>query len=282
MRFFSPAKVNLFFRVLRKRDDGYHDIASLYQAIDLCDTLYIQLSHQDHLFCDHPSLRTDDSNLVLKAVQLFRKKTGLSFHVKIELYKLIPLEAGLGGGSSNAATTLWALNCLTGYPVSTSDLASWSGELGSDVPFFFSQGTAYCTGKGDLFKSLANLSFLSGKKLWIAKPSYGLSTPSVYKACDLSLFPSRDPEMILTDFMEGRPQYFNDLEFPAFSLKPELKILRQTLLSLGFLSVTLTGSGTAFFCLGPLTLKPRLDDIEFYETKPLSRDEGHWYKTIAV
>lgn len=156
MILFSPAKINLFFRVLKKRDDGYHEIASLYQAIDLGDTLNITLNECDELSCSDPSLQTDESNLVLKAAALFRKKTALALYIKVHLHKQIPIQAGLGGGSSNAATTLWALNKLANCPASFQDLALWSCELGSDVAFFFSKGAAYCTGRGELFSSLDN------------------------------------------------------------------------------------------------------------------------------
>ncbi len=275
MLLFSPAKVNLFFRVLNKRADGYHEIASLYQAIDLGDTLEVSLSDKDELSCDHPSLPTDSTNLILKATRLFRQKTGLSLYAKIHLHKQIPLEAGLGGGSSNAATTLWALNLLAGSPASLDDLALWSGELGSDISFFFSTGTAYCTGRGEIFKTIPDFALL--RKLWIAKPSYGLSTPTVYKACTPSIFPSRDPEEALSQHVQGQPYYFNDLEIPAFQLKPELATLKKDLLALGFSHVTMTGSGTAFFCLGAPTLQPQLPGIAFYETQPLSRKDHCWY-----
>src|ERR1700733_15970617 len=109
----SPAKLNLFLRIVRRRPDGYHDLASLFQTVSLADTLHFSLSERDQLTCTDPALLTDHTNLVLKAVDLFRKKTGLSFGLKIHLEKHIPYQSGLGGGSSNAATTLWALNQLT-------------------------------------------------------------------------------------------------------------------------------------------------------------------------
>lgn len=279
MFLFSPAKVNLFFRVLGKRADGYHEIASLYQAIDLGDTLEIELSDKDKLSCNHPFLPTNASNLILKAAHLFRQKTGLSLYTNIHLHKQIPMEAGLGGGSSNAATTLWALNTLAGHPASMDDLAAWSGELGSDISFFFSTGTAYCTGRGEVFKTIQDFSFSPAYKLWIAKPSYGLSTQVVYKACTPLLFPPRDPQQALSQLLKRQPCYFNDLEIPAFQLMPKLATLKQDLLDLGFSHVTMTGSGTAFFCLGTPSLKPHLSGIEFYETQPLLRKEHCWYKT---
>lgn len=282
MIFFSPAKINLFFRVLEKKDDGYHEIASLYQAINLGDTLHVELSDQDELTCTHSLLTTNDSNLVLKAARLFRQKTALPIYAKIHLDKQIPMEAGLGGGSSNAATTLWALNFLSGSPVSSHDLALWGRELGSDVSFFFSRGSAYCTGRGEKFDSLKDFFLPIAGKLWIAKPIYGLSTPVVYQACRPSLFPLRDPKEALSCFLKGQPHYFNDLEIPAFHLMPQLASLKQNLIDLGFSSVTLTGSGTAFFCFAPPSLIPELPGIEFYETHPISREDHLWYKTPQI
>ncbi len=110
---FSPAKINLFLRIMGKRPDGYHELASLFQAIGLGDTLTFTLTPQDSLTCSDPSLPCNDSNLIIKALHLFRRKTNLHIPVTIHLEKHIPTQAGLGGGSSNAATTLGALNTLT-------------------------------------------------------------------------------------------------------------------------------------------------------------------------
>jgi 4-diphosphocytidyl-2-C-methyl-D-erythritol kinase len=137
MRFFSPAKLNLFFRVLYKREDQYHEIASLFQAVSLGDFLSIEMSEEDVLSCNDLSLLCDRSNLIMKALDLFRKKTGIKIAVKVHLEKNIPLQSGLGGGSSNAATTLWGLNELCGRPASLRQLQNWSSEIGSDIPFFF-------------------------------------------------------------------------------------------------------------------------------------------------
>ncbi|MES2198630.1 MAG: hypothetical protein V4489_00475, partial [Chlamydiota bacterium] len=114
LSFLSPAKINVFFKVLRKREDGFHEISSLYQAITLFDTLQIRLSAKDEFTCSDPSLSLDHTNLVNKALNLFRKKTGSSDQFSIHLDKKIPMQAGLGGGSSNAATALWAFSKLLG------------------------------------------------------------------------------------------------------------------------------------------------------------------------
>jgi 4-diphosphocytidyl-2-C-methyl-D-erythritol kinase len=273
MRYFSPAKLNLFFRVLRRREDGFHEIASLYQAINLGDFLEIELADRDQLTCTDPRLPTDGKNLVLKATDLFRRKTGLAVHAKIHLEKRVPIESGLGGGSSNAATTLWALNELAGKPASLEDLIDWSGEIGSDLSFFFSQGTAYCTGRGEIIQPLPSLPQL---ELCVAKPHYGLSTPLVYKNCKIDLLPPRDPEAALSDFFKGTPTYFNDLEVPAFHLIPGLAHVKERLLSTGYEHVTMTGSGTAFFCMGSVP-QPSFQDLRFYPTKFLSRNAHSWY-----
>ena len=140
MRFFSPAKVNIFFRTLAKRGDGYHDIASLYTAVDYGDFLDISFAEGDCFSCSNSCLKTDASNLVMRALAIFRQRLQNDAPVAIHLEKQIPMQTGLGGGSSNAATTLWGLNELFGYPFSLNALIEMGASLGSDVPFFFSSG----------------------------------------------------------------------------------------------------------------------------------------------
>lgn len=269
----SPAKINLFLRVIKRRPDGYHDLASLFQAVSLYDTLHFSLAAQDELTCNQTAIPTDSSNLVLKAADLFRRKTGLKFGLKVHLEKQIPAEAGLGGGSSNAATTLWALNQLHGQPANLNDLISWSGEIGSDITFFLSQGTAYCTGRGEILQAMEAL---PNQDLWIVKPPEGLSTPFVFKSLDVARIPVRDPLMVLDNFYLGKPDYFNDLEETAFELKPPLKNLKIRLLNEGFEKVVMTGTGTAFFCLGAKKM-PLMDGILAYKVHFVQRQPNQWY-----
>jgi 4-diphosphocytidyl-2-C-methyl-D-erythritol kinase len=261
--FSSPAKVNLFFQVLNRRADGYHEIFSLYQTITLKDQLWISLSSQDQLTCTDPHLACDGSNLIIKAILKYREKTGFTSPVSIHLEKKIPIQSGLGGGSGNAATTLFALNTLNPYPVSEQELCAWAGEFSSDAPFFFSTGTAYCKGKGEIIESLPPPEPL---QLWIAKPQEGLSTPAVYRAVSLDALPKRSPD----------DAYFNDLEIPAFQLLPKLSSTRDQLYALGFTTVVMTGSGTAFFCIGSVA-SPFLPDVHFYPVSFLNRKDGSWY-----
>lgn len=232
----APAKVNLFLRILGRRTDGYHELASLFQTIDLKDTLTLSLSKEDSLTCTDLTI---GSNLVTKAVDLFRRKTGLTHPLSIHLEKRIPLQAGLGGGSSDAAAALKGVNALLGSPVSTQELQLWSAELGSDVPFFFSSGTAYCTGRGEEVHDLFPYTF--NQKLEIYKPTERLSTPAVYQALKLEECSNEDPEKLLEGFMSGKPVFLNDLEKPAFRLLPILSEIKKRLKG------TMSGSGTAFY-----------------------------------
>lgn len=260
----SPAKVNLFFKVLGRREDGYHEILSLMQAISLCDEIFLERSEKDVFTCSCSSIPLDGSNLVLKALSLFREKTGLSFPVKIHLSKHIPIEAGLGGGSSNAATTLFGLNSLSGNPLCLRELQQLGASLGADVPFFFSQGTAYCTGRGDLVE---NREPLQEEELWIAKPKEGLSTAKVY--AHFKKDNSRLGE-------ESIP--FNDLESAALILCPQLETYKEDLLSLGFSKVVMTGSGTALMCFG--TPHTQECSLPLYKVHYLRRQENGWYEQI--
>jgi 4-diphosphocytidyl-2-C-methyl-D-erythritol kinase len=259
IKLFSPAKLNLFFRVLRKREDGYHEIASLYQAVSLGDTLSLQYAEENALTCNDSSLPCDESNLVWKAVRLFERKTGIVTQVHLDLTKKIPLQSGLGGGSSNAATALWGLNQLYGTRVSDTELRLWSSEIGSDVAFFFSLGSAYCTGRGEIVQDLPPL---KETKVWIAKPQEGLSTLEVYRNWNS------------TYRQEGL--YSNDLEGAAFYLNPSLAFFKKKLLSLGFERAVMTGSGSAFFCMGEIA-DPSLEGAEFFPADFVWRKQENWY-----
>ncbi|GJP37385.1 hypothetical protein CLOM_g21795, partial [Closterium sp. NIES-68] len=131
--------------------DGYHELASLFHAISLGDTLKFSFSpsnSRDALTTNAPGVPLDSSNLVIKALDLFRRKTGIQKYFWVHLDKKVPTGAGLGGGSGNAATALWAANRMCGDVASEAELLEWSADIGSDISFFFSQGAAYCTGRG--------------------------------------------------------------------------------------------------------------------------------------
>jgi len=255
LQLFSPAKINLFLRVLGKRPDGYHEIASLFQAIDLGDQLTLTFSTKDTLTCSNPDLPCGDSNLITKALMLFRRQTGLNTPVAIHLEKNIPTQAGLGGGSSNAATTLWGLNALHDFPFSEQELQTWSASIGSDVPFFFSKGTAYCIGRGEKVRDLLPLSLPSFS---LIKPSVGLATPAIFQALKLQECSTLDPDQLLHDFMIGKHRFINDLEIPALRLCHSLAQIKEK-----HPTAFMTGSGSTMVILSG-------------DTKPLHRKQG-WY-----
>lgn len=258
----SPAKINLFLRVKDKRLDGYHNLDTLIQTVDLCDTLYVSLAKEDYITCTNHLAPTDDSNLISKATKLFRVKTGIEDKLHVHLVKRIPIEAGLGGGSSNAATTLWAFNELCGKPATLQQLMQWGAELGSDVPFFFSEGTAFCMGRGEIVQRLPAF---TEQKIWIVKPHFGSSTAEVYRNFSPSSvhFPSES-------------LYFNDLEPIAFSLKPQLAKLKNELLAMGFATVVMSGSGSSFFCIGQIS-SLSIPHTFCYNVAYINRKSSCWY-----
>ena len=209
----------------------------------------------------------------MKAIQLFRAKTGSDIAVAVDIEKAIPAEAGLGGGSSDAATTLWALNALAGDIATTQQLRGWAAEIGSDVAFFFSQGTALCTGRGEVLMPLPPL---PPQTLWIVKPSEGLSTPKVYNTLDAATITACDADGMASGFYDGNPHYVNDLEVPAFKIMPQLAEIKDTLIAAGYDTVLMSGSGTSFFCVGDIE-PPDIPGCSAYKASFLNRDEGDWY-----
>lgn len=187
MEVFSPSKINLFLRIVRRREDGFHDLASLFHVIDLGDDMKFAKSsspNRDTLVCSDDTIPLDGSNLVIKALDLFRAKTGVEQYFWVELVKKVPHGAGLGGGSGNAATALWAANELCGRPATEEQLLEWSGDIGSDISVFFSAGAAYCTGRGEIVEDVEPPLPLTTPIL-LVKPNVGLSTPQIFKALDL-------------------------------------------------------------------------------------------------
>src|SRR5262249_2823120 len=180
LRVWAPAKVNLFLEVLGKRADGYHEIATLMVAVSLYDTLEFkeESSPPVHLQCDRPDLSTGPDNLIYRAAELLRQRTGCPRGARIRLRKRIPMAAGLAGGSSDAAATLCGLNALWQLGRSNAELAVLGAELGSDVPFFFATPAAWCTGRGE---QVTPVKLGRPFHLVVASPGVGLATADVYR-----------------------------------------------------------------------------------------------------
>jgi len=154
--------------------------------------------------------------------------------------------------------------------VSEKTLQQWSAELGSDIPFFFSQGTAYCTGRGECVENLPSLPF--SKSLFFVKPEQDLSTQIIFKALNIEMTSHRDPKQLLRQFFLKQPQFVNDLETPSFHICPSLKKLKIKLLSSGFEHVFMTGSGTGLICVGRGALKRKN-----YSVNLIRRSLLNWY-----
>lgn len=219
---------------------GFHELASLFQSISLRDTIHFSKKplhdpapDQDTLECERKGVPTNDSNLVLKALAKFRERTGVEQYFHVRLEKRVPFQAGLGGGSANAATALWAANVLADKPCTNKQLAEFGAEFGSDVSFFLSSGTAYCTGRGEV---LEDVQPLPQESLFIIKPSEGLSTAAVFKTLKMEECSDRDPRQLLDKMREGviSAEYVNDLEVPSFKLLPRLAELKEKLKDAGF------------------------------------------------
>lgn len=291
---FSPCKVNLFLRIIRKREDGFHELASLFQTIGFGDTLHLKLlddsATEDIFECNMEGVPTDKTNLVLRALDLMRDKTGCQKFFKANLVKQVPAQAGLGGGSANAATAMFGANELMGHPATDDELIEWSGALGSDITFFLSKGTAYCTGRGEILEPITPSPFPPTKICIIKPKNIGLSTPAVFGALQYDKLSSRDPKELLQTFLDkgvlavSKDDYINDLEDPAFRVVPELKDLKDEVEECGFDFVMMSGSGTSLFGLGGgdeaiSKMHEKFsgrDDVSIFETEFLSREEG-WF-----
>lgn len=271
---FSPAKINLFFKIMGLRKDGYHNLQSFFQAINLGDELTISFASKDTYTSTDPTLNFNEKNFIYKALQLFRKKTFLKDPVKIELIKNIPIEAGLGGGSSNVATTLWGLNELFKRPASENELFEWSKEIGSDVPFFFSLGSAICEGRGEKIIPMKMPEPLSS--IWIVKPNVSLSTKEVYTYSKKKTKISESLEELSKKIYSKKPILKNDLEEAAFLLCPSLALLKDELEYQGFKYVTMTGSGSAYVCIGES--KPKFKNpVQIFPVQYINRAKNQWY-----
>merc|ERR1740121_2002376 len=287
---FSPAKINLFLRVVARRPDGYHDLASLFQTVSLGDTLDMEVlpegSEQDELQCNLPGVPVDKSNLVIRALDLFRARSGLQTFFRIRLDKSIPAQAGMGGGSSDAATAFYGANELCGRPATQAELLQWADDpmIGSDAAFFLSDDTAYCTGRGEIVEPVGPLPVSEDQAIYLVKTRYGLSTPKVFKALDLDSRSTIYPKQLLRTFQEkgtAHSSWVNDLEQPAFAVCPELGELKAFLAQgggFGFSAVMMSGSGTTIFCLG----EPEGGRAAFEEATRSRFDiEGTWRSSFV-
>ena len=251
----TPAKVNPILEVLGKRADGYHELALVFQTVALYDELDFSESprglHLEILESPFP-LAADDSNLILKAAKLFfteilQEERG----VQIRLKKKIPLAAGLGGGSSDAAATLLGLDRLFKSQAGEGKLMALAAQLGSDVPFFLTGGTALGTGRGEKITAWTPGPEMA---LVLVKPQEGLSTPAVYQSGKAVMTKGDRAHDFKAVLREGNMAkigraLFNGLEPATFFLRPEVEAIKKRLLEAGALGALVSGSGPTVFGL---------------------------------
>jgi 4-diphosphocytidyl-2-C-methyl-D-erythritol kinase len=263
----APAKLNLFLEITDKRPDGFHELDMLMVPIALYDTLTFKLRRDDEitlLSCcavgNEIALPTARDNLVTRAVKLLRQRidTGSSpttSGLDICLFKRIPVAAGLGGGSSDAAAALVAVNYLWQAGLSTAELSELALEIGSDVPFFLSGSAARCTGRGEL---LTPLNIPAALDVVLIKPRVGLTTADVFADYATHQGASVDDRVTVDNILgacaSGRAPAIgkwlhNRLVDSALRLQPELQQLQAELLALGLPGVQMTGSGSTFYLL---------------------------------
>ncbi len=250
----APAKINLYLKVINKCEDGYHNIETLFERISILDHISVEISENDStsIECDHPQVPTGPDSLLSKTVESFKKAAGIKHNFNISLKKTIPIGAGLGGGSSDAAAVLNGLNEITGYPLEKKVLMKIGGELGADIPFFITNHKmATGTGRGDVITKVENV-----PDVWhiLINPPFEVSTRDVYsKVVPFGLTKSRGIDRMVTDFLKGGDieaigrNLHNDLQDIVLEEYPVLKKVVLEIKKTGASGVLLSGSGPTVF-----------------------------------
>lgn len=252
MRILSPAKINLFLQITGKRPDGYHDLVSLMCCVGLYDTVSLSFGVKEtSVSCSHPDVPEDETNLAAAAASLFFNTLNINDGVKISIEKQIPVGAGLGGGSSNAAAVLLGLNRFYDYAFSQDKLMSLGRSVGADVPFFIFRKPAIVSGIGDKVNAYQGLESF---KILLVFPGFGISTAKVYKNLNLGLTNCKKK---LRSFLLNKQSFnpgchlCNDLEPTAASMYPGIFTAKEALLKHGALGALMSGSGSTVFGLFP-------------------------------
>ena len=246
----TSAKVNLALEVLGKRPDGYHELSTVMQAVDLFDRLAVETADTITLETSDADLPTDDRNLVVRAARLLRETAGVHKGARLVLDKRIPVAAGLGGGSSDAAATLWGLNRLWGLRWRRERLMALAVRLGMDVPFFLGPGRALGTGRGEVLKSLPAG---GGYAMVVVNPGVPLSTQEVYARVPEGWRAEPEGTKRLLEALRSRSAakigaaLTNHLERWVEPAMPVIGRMKAALLAAGALGAAMSGSGPSVF-----------------------------------
>jgi 4-diphosphocytidyl-2-C-methyl-D-erythritol kinase len=275
----SPAKINLFLRVLKKREDGYHEIRTLMQAVDLCDELTLEKTGRGiGLTCSHPGCPSDRRNLAFQAAELLLGEGEPRPGVRIHIRKRIPISAGLGGGSSNAAAALKGVDRLFGLKLSPAGLHRAASRLGSDVPFFLSSGQALALGRGEKIRPVKLF-----RRYWLVLvcPRLEVSTAWAYRNLRISLTSRRkrvNYSLLESKrgFFDALPLFENDLEEVVAEKQPIVRQLKALLENSGSLRSSMSGSGPTVY--GLFDQKPQAQEV----ARKLSRGDWQVFLTEPI
>ena len=255
----SPCKVNLLLNILGKRADGFHELETLLYPVRVFDRLsFARIGQGIQLSCHTAGLPTDARNLVHRGAAAFLEAAKVREGVRLELWKHIPLAAGLGGGSGDAATTLLGLNELFGGPLSPEQLHGIAAALGSDVPFFLQDKPALATGRGEQIQPLGAFPALSGAALLLIHPGFGVATAWAYQRlarfpAALNGQPGRAQRLIsrlqATDLGAAGAEFYNSLEAPVLEKYPLLALFQEFLRDNGAAAALMSGSGSTTFAV---------------------------------
>jgi 4-diphosphocytidyl-2-C-methyl-D-erythritol kinase len=250
IRIRAPAKINLFLKVMGKRPDNYHELCTLMCPIRLYDTLTLTFGVEKTLtFCSHPDVPAGETNLAHRAAEVFLELIDSREGVCISIEKKIPVAAGLGGGSSDAASVLLAMNRHYGYPLSKDRLIEAGCRIGADVPFFIFQKPALATGIGEKLESVAGL---TPYRVLLVNPGFKVLTAEIFKNCNFTLTNRekvlKNPLFIDSAFDISR-DLINDLEMVTGSRFPEIFSIKSLLLRYGAMGAAMSGSGPTVFGL---------------------------------
>ncbi len=242
----APAKLNLFLHITGQRADGYHLLQSVFILIDWADTLHFDLDTSGAISREDLNVPLPPDDLIMRAAKALQQATGCTSGVRVGIHKNLPAQAGMGGGSSDAASTLLALNQLWKLKLSRSELQRIGLQLGADVPFFIFGKSAWVEGIGDIIRPLENEQQLADTALTVVKPQEGLDTKTIFSHPNLK----RDSKAAtISDFTAKRFDFGqNNLQSVAEGICPSIKKARNWLESKG-LHARMTGSGSAVFAV---------------------------------
>ncbi len=242
----SPAKINFGLNVVERRQDGYHNIETIFYPVKLCDKIIFRKSDVDSFSCSDNILALEKDNIILKAKSLIEKHFNRKFYLDINLVKNVPTGAGMGGGSSDAASTLHAMNLLFNLDLSKNDLNNFALLLGSDVPFFLDPRPSFATGRGE---KLTLIDFSIDLPMLIVNPGIHIATKWAYSNIRAKASANQLYNVInsKSDFDKFKQFVTNDFELPVFKKFPDVKLIKENMYDFGAVFSLMTGSGSTVF-----------------------------------